>query len=86
MQEFEDYLKAEGVGDKTTEQIILPVIKRLPPATDLKLIRPNKSISPFKHACRPQLDHRPKGLVALLWTGGFQDSGTAFSRRQSGRN
>lgn len=69
MQEFEDYLKAEGVGDKTTVQIILPVIQRLPASPDLKLIRPDKNISPFKQACRPQLELPPKGIgrVTLDW-------------------
>jgi len=29
MKEFEEYLEAEGVGEKTTEVITLPVLKRL---------------------------------------------------------
>lgn len=69
MKEFEEYLEAEGVGEETTEVITLPVIKRLM-RDDLKLIRLNKDILPFKHARRPALDAPPaelSGRVTLNW-------------------
>ena len=54
MKEFEEYLEEEGVGDPTSEQIVLPVLKRLT-RNDLRLIRPNKEIPPFRKAQRPML-------------------------------
>jgi len=69
MKEFEEYLEAEGVGEKTTETILLPVIKRLE-RKDLKLIRLKQDITPFKQAKRPLLE-RPSqdmaGRVTLNW-------------------
>ncbi|WPL17496.1 Type III restriction enzyme, res subunit [Thiorhodovibrio winogradskyi] len=68
MKEFEEYLEEEGVGEKTTKEIILPVIKRLT-RNDLQMIRPNKDIPPFRKAERPALDLPPKhlGRVTLNW-------------------
>ena len=69
MKEFEEYLEAEGVGEKTTETILLPVIKRLE-RKDLKLIRLKQDITPFKKAKRPLLERPPQdmaGRVTLNW-------------------
>ncbi len=69
MKEFEEYLEAEGVGEKTTETILLPVIKRLE-RKDLKLIRLKQDIAPFKKAKRPRLEPPPQNLtgrVTLNW-------------------
>ena len=69
MKEFEEYLEAEGVGEKTTETILLPVIKRLE-RKDLKLIRLKNDITPFKKAKRPLLERPPQdmtGRVTLNW-------------------
>ncbi|MCL1051878.1 DEAD/DEAH box helicase family protein [Shewanella abyssi] len=69
MKEFEEYLEEEGVGEQTTEVITLPVIKRLT-RTDLKLIRLDSNIVPFKKAKKPFLENQPvemKGKVTLNW-------------------
>jgi len=69
MKEFEEYLEAEGVGEETTEIVMLPVIKRLT-RDDLKLIRPKQALAPFKQAERPSLDRPPSemtGRVTLNW-------------------
>ncbi len=69
MKEFEEYLEAEGVGEKTTETILLPVIKRLE-RKGLKLIRLKQDITPFKKAKRPLLERPPQdmaGRVTLNW-------------------
>lgn len=69
MQEFEAYLEAEGVGEETTEVVVLPVIKRLK-RNDLKLIRLKKDIPSFKQAQRPLLESPPKdmaGRITLNW-------------------
>jgi len=69
MQEFEEYLEAEGVGEETVEVITLPVIKRLD-RHDLKLIKLDDSIIPFKRAVKPWLEKQPKdmnGRVVLNW-------------------
>ncbi len=69
MKEFEEYLEAEGVGEPTTQTIVLPVIKRLK-RNDLKLIRLKQDIKPFKKASRPRMEHPPQGMtgrVTLNW-------------------
>jgi len=69
MKEFEEYLEAGGVGEHTTETILLPVIKRLE-RKDLKLIRLRQDITPFKKAQRPLLEPPPQnmtGQVTLNW-------------------
>ena len=69
MEKFEEYLEAEGVGEQTTETILLPVIKRLE-RKDLKLIRLKQDITPFKKAKRPLLERPPQdmaGRVTLNW-------------------
>ena len=69
MKEFEEYLEAEGVGEPTTQTIVLPVIKRLE-RNDLKLIRLKQDIKPFKKASRPRLEQPPQGMtgrVTLNW-------------------
>ncbi|MBK1618472.1 hypothetical protein CKO42_08480 [Lamprobacter modestohalophilus] len=69
MKEFEEYLEEEGVGEETTEQIVLPVLKRLT-RSDLKLIRLKPDITPFKKKERPTLETPPSamtGRVTLNW-------------------
>lgn len=69
MKEFEEYLEEEGVGEQTTEVITLPVIKRLT-RSDLKLIRLDQNVEPFKRAKKPYLEEPPKdmnGRVTLNW-------------------
>lgn len=69
MKEFEEYLEEEGVGEQTTEQIVLPVLKRLT-WNDLRLIRLKRDITPFKQAERPWLEKPPadlSGRVTLNW-------------------
>jgi hypothetical protein len=69
MEEFEEYLEEEGVGEETTELVILPVIKRLD-RDDLKLIRLDRNIPPFKQVERPWLESPPKamtGRITLNW-------------------
>ena len=69
MEEFEEYLKEEGVGETDTKEIILPVIKREFP-DDLKLIRLKKDIPNFKDKERPWLETPPNklgGKVTLNW-------------------
>ncbi|MCH9698157.1 MAG: DEAD/DEAH box helicase family protein, partial [Gammaproteobacteria bacterium] len=68
MEEFEDYLEEEGVGEPTTEVITLPVIKRLT-RKDLKLIRPKKGLD-FKKNKKPFLEPPPEqmyGRITLNW-------------------
>ena len=77
MKEFEEYLEAEGVGEKTTEVITLPVLKRLS-RNDLKLIRINGDITPFKRAKKPWLEGQPRdmhGKVTLNWYPKIQAKG-----------
>ncbi|MBT4199397.1 DEAD/DEAH box helicase family protein [Desulfobacula sp.] len=69
MEEFEEYLKEEGVGESVTETIMLPVIKREFP-DDLKLIRLKEDIPTFKECKRPWLEIPPekfKSRVTLNW-------------------
>jgi hypothetical protein len=69
MQEFEECLEEEGVGEETTELVVLPVIKRLE-RDDLKLIRLNQDIPPFKQAQKPWLEPPPaemSGRVTINW-------------------
>ena len=69
MEEFEEYLEEEGVGESDTETIVLPVIKREFP-NDLKLIRLKKDIPTFKENERPWLETPPEklnGRVTLNW-------------------
>ena len=69
MKEFEEYLEAEGVGEEQVEVITLPVIKRLQ-RQDLKLIKLDDTIKPFKHAMKPWLEEQPEdmsGRVILNW-------------------
>jgi hypothetical protein len=69
MEEFEEYLEEEGVGESATETIMLPVIKREFP-DDLKLIRLKENIKTFKKNERPWLETPPekfKTRVTLNW-------------------
>lgn len=69
MKEFEEFLEEEGVGEEITEQIVLPVLKRLT-RNDLRLIRLKRDITPFKQAKRPWLEKPPTGMtgrVTLNW-------------------
>ncbi len=69
MKEFKEYLEEEGVGEQTTEVITLPVIKRLT-RSDLKLIRLDQNIEPFKRAQKPFLEEPPNemsGRLTLNW-------------------
>ncbi len=69
MKEFEEYLEAEGVGEEQVEVITLPVIKRLQ-RQDLKLIKLDDTIKPFKRAVKPWLEEQPEdmhGRVILNW-------------------
>ena len=69
MQEFEEFLEAEGIGEETTKLVMLPVIKRLT-RDGLKLIRLNKDIPPFKQAQRLLLESPPSdmaGHITLNW-------------------
>ena len=64
MKEFQAYLEAEDIGEPSTEQITLPVIKRLL-RDDLKLIRPRQDLPPFKTQ-RPRLDLPPQGMARVI--------------------
>lgn len=69
MKEFEEYLEAEGVGEKQVEVITLPVIKRLK-RLDLKLIKVDDTVVPFKRAVKPWLEVPPEemyGRISLNW-------------------
>ncbi|MCY3628038.1 MAG: DEAD/DEAH box helicase family protein [Gammaproteobacteria bacterium] len=69
VKEFEEYLEAEGLGKESTVLVTLPVIKRLS-RDDLKLIRLDKNIPPFKEKKYPYLESPPinfPGLVTLNW-------------------
>jgi len=69
MKEFEEYLETEGVGEAQVEVITLPVIKRLQ-RQDLKLIKLDNTIKPFKRAVKPWLEEQPAdmyGRVILNW-------------------
>ena len=69
MKEFEEYLEAGGIGEESTEIIMLPVFKKLT-RRDLKLIRPKQGLVPFKQAERSFLDTPPYGMrgkVTLNW-------------------
>ncbi|MDA3822994.1 MAG: DEAD/DEAH box helicase family protein, partial [Bacteroidales bacterium] len=98
MEEFEEYLEEEGVGDNNTETIILPVIKRQFP-DDLKLIRLKEDLPSFKEKERPRLETPPdklNGRVTLNWypkiqarksTGEFVDgSDTSFNEGRLNSN
>jgi len=56
MKEFEEYLEAEGVKEKETEIINLPVIKDIPANKKLKILRLKAGLKPFKRACKPKLE------------------------------
>lgn len=69
MEEFENYLKEEGVGGKNSETIILPTIQHEFP-DDLHVVRPDKNIAPFKEAEKPILSTPPenfKNKIVLNW-------------------
>ncbi len=72
MKEFQAYLEAEDIGESSTEQIILPVLKEIirerMTRDDLKMIRPSKDCPSLKSQ-RPRLELPPKGMgrITLDW-------------------
>ena len=69
MKEFEACLETEGVEDKSTKIIKLPVAKQLT-RYDLKFVRPKQDLIPFKRAMRLSLSEMPSkmgGKVILNW-------------------
>ena len=69
MEEFEQYLKEEGVDKKETETVTLPVITQDFP-DDLHIVKPDDDMPSFKKNERPVLSTPPKefsGKVIVDW-------------------